>query len=152
MLRYSASRSAVYTACRCKGRAVVLAYVLQAHDSTDCIMKAWGSGALNYTSKVFSLHAFCTSQDGGCCRRQCQHMTHCMCALQARLYDGVIVRQAVEVVVEDSLADDVQGEPREQVLHLHDLPAAGCLVQQLCNDWKDQNVSHDVLVKADALH
>ena len=33
--------------------------------------------------------------------------------------DGVIVREGVEVVVEDGLSDDVEPQAAEEVLHLH---------------------------------
>mmetsp|Transcript_14219 Transcript_14219/g.42949 ORF Transcript_14219/g.42949 Transcript_14219/m.42949 type:complete len:333 (-) Transcript_14219:1210-2208(-) len=45
-----------------------------------------------------------------------------------RLDDRVIVSEAVEVVVKNSLPNDVQCQPGEQVLHLNRLPSFCCLV------------------------
>ena len=42
--------------------------------------------------------------------------------MTGHLNDRVVMGEGVEVVVEDSLADDVQRQPREEVLHLHALP------------------------------
>lgn len=49
----------------------------------------------------------------------------------ARLDDGVVMGEAVEVVVEHGLPDDVQREAGEQVLHFHRLPSVCRLIQQL---------------------
>ena len=47
------------------------------------------------------------------------------------LDDGVVSGEGVEVIIEDGLANDVQRQATEEVLHLYGLPRLHCSLQCL---------------------
>lgn len=129
MLRYSASRSAVYTACdrtgpevKPAGLATLLHGSIQLQPTWSTIRHhhslsfMWGlmrSPRCSVKQAIcwsFSSSQLCSHLDNEIAMPACNLLHVQQVALYTHLDDGVVVRQRVEVVVEHRLADDVQRE------------------------------------------
>lgn len=100
MLRYSASRSVVYTACRAAQR---------------------GGRVAGGRQPAARIASNAQNRRRACLRGGVGFAGGRIFTARAHLDHWVVVRERVKVVVEHGLADDVQAKPGEEVLHLNRL-------------------------------